>query len=194
MAKPLSYELRCNCGQVRGKVLPTPKIRLNHCVCYCDDCQRYLQTLGRPELLDQNGGTRILQLPPSQIEITAGLDQVRCLRLSPKGLYRFYTACCRTPLANAGKFGMPIGGVLGAMIQGLKEDSPELPVRMRVFGKFAKGTPPAGTRAKFTAWDIGRILVFVASSWATGGHKKTPLFDPVTRRAIVTPEIGKPTS
>jgi hypothetical protein len=38
-------------------------------------------------------------LPPGQVTFTAGLDALRCVRLSGKVL-RWFAECCRTPIAN----------------------------------------------------------------------------------------------
>jgi hypothetical protein len=38
-------------------------------------------------------------MPPGRVKLTAGTDAVRCLGLSRK-VFRWYTDCCRTPIAN----------------------------------------------------------------------------------------------
>jgi hypothetical protein len=45
------------------------------------------------------GGTDIFHMPPGRVKLTAGTDSLRCLRLSNKVL-RWYSECCRTPIAN----------------------------------------------------------------------------------------------
>jgi len=55
--------------------------------------------LQRPEVLDAASGTDIFQMPPGRVKLTAGTDAVRCLGLSRK-VFRWYTDCCRTPIAN----------------------------------------------------------------------------------------------
>src|SRR5262249_61557940 len=51
-------------------------------------------------MLDPAGGTDIFQMPPGCVKLTVGTDAVRCLRLSDKGVLRWYTDCCRTPIGN----------------------------------------------------------------------------------------------
>ena len=61
-------------------------------------------------MLDAASGTDIFQMPPGRVKLTAGMDAVRCLRLSSRGVYRWYTDCCRTPIGNtAGPRVPPIG-------------------------------------------------------------------------------------
>jgi hypothetical protein len=37
---------------------------------------------------------------PAHVKLGAGTDALRCLRLSDKGVLRWYTDCCRTPIGN----------------------------------------------------------------------------------------------
>src|SRR5262245_1992629 len=39
-------------------------------------------------------------MPPGRVKLTTGTDALRCLRLSAKGVLRWYTDCCRTPIGN----------------------------------------------------------------------------------------------
>lgn len=68
--------------------------------CYCRDCQCFAWFVERPELLDRHGGSEIVQLSPARVSFHAGHDHLACMRLSPKGLWRWYASCCGTPLAN----------------------------------------------------------------------------------------------
>ncbi|MBT8142686.1 MAG: hypothetical protein HKN88_09545 [Gammaproteobacteria bacterium] len=105
--------LKCNCGQVEGlieNVTPSLGNRLN---CYCDDCQTFARHLGEDKsILDEYGGTDIVQLPISSIKITQGLEHLQCLRLTPKGLYRWYTGCCKTPIGNTVSSRVPFIGLI----------------------------------------------------------------------------------
>ena len=59
----------------------------------------FARFLERPDVLDPAGGTDIFQMPSGCVKLTAGMDALRCLRLSNKVL-RWYADCCRTPIAN----------------------------------------------------------------------------------------------
>ena len=86
--------LSCSCGKLTGKLDPKGGNRL---VCYCGDCQmaaRYLQP-DRPQL-DPNGGSDIFQVAPCNLQLTGGLEHLACVRLSPKGLLRWYAECCNS--------------------------------------------------------------------------------------------------
>ena len=94
----MKIPLRCRCGAVAGE-LDTARGGL-HVACSCDDCQAYARALGRPDVLDPWGGTDIFQTTPSQVAITRGTEQLRCLRLAEQGLLRWHTGCCATPIGN----------------------------------------------------------------------------------------------
>jgi len=46
-----------------------------------------------------------IPMPRSRLQIQQGLEQIRCLRLSEKGLYRWYAGCGNTPIAIAWRLG-----------------------------------------------------------------------------------------
>lgn len=113
----MDISLGCECGKVTGvakNVTPSAGTRLN---CYCSDCQAFPRHLGKADtVLDVWGGTDIFQMAQAYVEIHTGADQVRCLRLSEKGLHRWYTACCNTPIGNTLGGGMPFIGVIHSFI------------------------------------------------------------------------------
>src|SRR5689334_2851856 len=96
----MDAELRCRCGQVRARLTNASPHTVNHVMCYCDDCQAFLHHLGRLDLLDACGGTDIVQVAPAFLSLQSGKDRVAGIRLTAKGLYRWYASCCKTPLGN----------------------------------------------------------------------------------------------
>ena len=107
-----SAELRCRCGEVRAVVTnPSPRT-VNRVICYCDDCQAYAHRLGRADLLDSHGGTDIVQVAPASLAFVQGQDKIAGLRLSPKGLYRWYARCCNTPVGNTVSPAIPFVGLV----------------------------------------------------------------------------------
>lgn len=93
--------LRCTCGTVQGVVEPATPTSVIRLVCYCKDCQaiqRYL-TPDAPAY-DAQGGTDIIQTSQATVRFTAGEEQLRVVHLSNGGLWRWYTACCRSLVGN----------------------------------------------------------------------------------------------
>ncbi len=89
---------RCDCGAFEAELTHFPAHSPGRLMCYCDDCQRFLEKLGRPELLDAYGGTEVVPVYPCEIHIIRGREQLVCNQLSPKGLFRWSSRCCNSPL------------------------------------------------------------------------------------------------
>ncbi|EPZ49862.1 hypothetical protein M902_1089 [Bacteriovorax sp. BAL6_X] len=107
--------LKCECGSVEGELVVNKNLS-NHVVCCCDDCQTYTQYLGRRDLLDKYDGTELFQTAPHYIKITKGHEHISCLRLSPKGLYRWYAGCCNFPMVNTLDAKIPFNGLVCAFV------------------------------------------------------------------------------
>ena len=80
-------EIQCDCGKFRAELTEFPNNTPGRLVCYCDDCQAFLNYIKRSELMDQNGGSEIIPAYPADIQIIAGKDFVQCVRLHSKGMF-----------------------------------------------------------------------------------------------------------
>ena len=69
-------------------------------------------------MLDAAGGTDIFQMPTGRLKLTAGADALRCLRLSGKGILRWYADCCRTPIGNTVGPRVPVVGLIHSFMRG----------------------------------------------------------------------------
>lgn len=140
-------ELRCRCGEVRAHVTEASPRTVNRVVCYCADCQAFAHQIGRADLLDAKGGSDIVQVAPDAITFTQGRDRIVGLRLSPKGLYRWYASCCNSPVGNTMTPALPFVGFLanGFKPQSRSADEAFGPPTGAILGKYAIGTPPAGS-------------------------------------------------
>src|SRR5690349_14948775 len=176
-------EVRCRCGEVRGIVTdPSPRT-VNRVVCYCDDCQAYAHQLGRADLLDDKGGSDIVQLAPASIRFTKGQDRIAGLRLTPKGLYRWHTTCCNTPVGNTMGPAVPFVGIPVQSFDAPRPDDVFGAPMGAILGKFAIGEPPAGSTGlnlSLLLRAIGRVL-----AWRFGGRTwPHPFFARETRTPI----------
>ena len=160
---------RCRCGEVRGFVAEASPQRVNRVGCYCDDCQAFAHWLGRADLLDAKGRSDIVQVAPSRFAFVQGQDRVRGVRLSPKGLYRWYASCCNTPVGNTFTPAIPFVGIPAAAFDqdGPQADTAFGPPTGAVMGKFAIGEAPPGTagiQLPLLLRVIARVL-----GWRLGG-------------------------
>lgn len=176
---PLS--LRCRCGQVNLSLTRATPADTNRATCYCDDCQAFLHAIDRADLLNEQWGSDIVQVAPSALTVTSGAEQIVGLRLKPKGLFRFYSRCCQTPLGNSMKaipfIGLLPGG-LGLSANALDEHFG--PPAGAIFGQFAKDTPPPGS-TKFDFRLMAKAIKHLLGWKLKGQGSPHPYFDPKTK-------------
>jgi hypothetical protein len=177
--------LSCRCGQVRGRVEDAAPRRVNRVVCYCDACQAFAQALGRPDILNANGGTDVIQIAPAALTISEGHGQVAAMRLTEKGVYRFHAACCGTPLGNTPGAAIPLIGIPAPAfeVEGQDLDAIFGPPTGAVYGEDAVGGAlpgSAGVPMKILARMIRKMI-----GWRLRGRAwPHPFFDGMTRRPL----------
>ncbi|HLZ01782.1 MAG TPA: DUF6151 family protein [Bradyrhizobium sp.] len=176
-------EVRCRCGEVRGIVTdPSPRT-VNRVTCYCDDCQAFAHELGRADLLNKNGGSDIIQVAPAAVSFTKGQDRIVGLRLTPKGLYRWYAKCCNTPVGNTLGPAVPFVGLFAEILDVPKPDEVVGPPTGAIMGKYAVGEAPAGSsgiKLSLMLGAIGRVI-----GWRLSGKTwPHPFFAQETRVPI----------
>ncbi|MDO6496935.1 DUF6151 family protein [Photobacterium sanguinicancri] len=184
-----TIELSCSCGKVKGEI---QKFNISSCTrfsCCCDDCQSFsLHLKCHRKTLDQYGGTEILQVPISNIKITEGIGQIACIRLKPKGMYRWYSNCCMTPMGNSMGPEVPFFGVIHNFIENtLSHDDILGENRGYVQTKFAIRKVPVYQSRK-------PILIFIRIiykiiNWKLQGLNKPSVFFDANKRPIINPKV-----
>jgi hypothetical protein len=178
-------DISCRCGTVRGGVSEASSRTVNRVICYCDDCQAFAHYLGRPELLDPHGGSDIVQLAPASLSIHDGQERIVGVRLTSKGLFRWYANCCHTPVGNTVSPAIPFVGVMTEAF----ETGGQLPDQLfgrpvgAIKGEYAIGEPPPGSKGiglPLMARSIAKVL-----GWRLAGRSwPHPFFDQSTRKPI----------
>jgi hypothetical protein len=167
--------LRCRCGEVRGTVVDVAPGACNHALCYCKDCQAFARFLDRADMLDAYGGTDIVQVAPSQVRIERGAEQLRSVRLHDKGMIRWYSACCRSPLGNTMSMRVPFVGLPTVCFEPRPTDA----VIGNAVGANAKSatSPPPGEAYQVISirWMLGATRRMLGW-WLRGKGKPTPYF------------------
>lgn len=175
----------CDCGEVHGRLRDAAPESVNRVVCYCDDCQAYLHHLERADLLDEHGGTDIVQVAPASLGFERGQERIVGLRLTAKGLYRWYASCCKTPLGNHVTTAVPFIGI-GAHAfskSGTDVDSVFGRPVGAILGRFAVGGAPPGSTG-LNVRLLGRAAAKVLS-WRFGGRTwPHPFVDRATRTPL----------
>lgn len=191
MKNPTDITVTCRCGKVRGLIRNVSPETCNHAVCLCDDCQAYIRLLGAEGVVDANGGTELIQVGHNQVQVVEGREHLGCVRLSSKGMFRWYARCCSTPIANTLGTKSVFAGVIHACLRSPVDETPldsvVGPIRERVQGKFGKGELPPGTRQTISAQMMWWSLRNFARWWLSGASAPSTFF--VEGKPCVPPRI-----
>lgn len=165
-------------------------------VCYCADCQAFARFLGVPGVTDQWGGTDIFQMAPSLVRITGGAEALSCVRLSEKGMYRWYCGGCKTPVGNNMGPRVPFVGIVHSFMDhesaGRSRDE-ALGTPVGYTGtKSAAASLPSAIRAASPLKVIARSMKLLGTWWLTGAGAPSPFFDEKTRAPVTTPRVLSP--
>jgi hypothetical protein len=184
----MNHPLQCRCGTLKGFIDTSNPV--NRAVCYCRDCQAFAHYLGRSsEILDGNGGTDVVQTIPAKVTLTR--ENLACIRLTEKGLVRWYAKCCNTPIGNTtANYRVSFVGLIHNCLDVAPASLNDSfgPVRMWSFSKNAKPKIDKGSPFGMVP-GILRILGMVLAARLNGAYKRTPFFFTDTGIPIVTPKI-----
>jgi hypothetical protein len=187
------HPLRCRCGKFQAEVRhPERGMRA---VCYCRDCQAFAHFLGLPPgMLDAHAGTEIVAVRPRDVRFVQGAEHLACMSLGPKGLVRWFTSCCRTPIGNTPRdVRLAHVGLVHTALESTGSDLARTfgPVRMRVNRQGAQGRPEASPPLTFFA-AIARYMTALAWARVSGNYRTNPFFDAATGRPRVEPQVLSP--
>ncbi len=188
MSKNLNVS--CSCGAFRGVLKNTTPKTTTHLMCFCKHCQAFVRHLGKTDsLVNELGGTDLLQVNPKNFEIQIGKEHLRALRLTPKGPLRWYASCCDTPICNSMKKPFPpflsfmAGNILGTNADFgpvlLHTNDGDLNEEQR--------RDPRGRLAMSRI--VARFLKLSLVSRLSGSFRASPLFDSETRLPISKPAL-----
>lgn len=185
--------LQCRCGQIKGRAIKVNPADGTRVICYCKDCQAFAHALkAGAEVLDEQGGTDIYQLPPARLQIQQGLEQIRCLRLSEKGLYRWYAGCCNTPIGNSLAPRVPMIGLIHSFIVDPEREAKLGPVRACVNLRGATGQiPKSQLDAAPARGYVGKLMLKILVWKLTGQGRPNPLFS-TKGQPLASPHILSP--
>ena len=185
----MAVTFRCRCGALQGRIEPADAYA--RAVCYCRDCQAFARALDRePDALDPQGGTDIIAMLPAGLRFTEGRGQLTCLSLSPKGLLRWHSACCNTPIGNTSRSPtMPYVGVLTTCI------AAEPRVLDATFGPPRIALNTASARGEVAATPVRAVLGVMRIMWGVlrarlnGRYRDNPFFDMATSQPVSGPRV-----
>ncbi|WP_370980279.1 DUF6151 family protein [Agaribacterium sp. ZY112] len=175
-----TVKLECSCSKVKGE-LKVVQSSSFHVHCLCCDCQSYAAYLGNQDkILDDSGGSELLQTYPAYMAITEGQEYLACTQFREKGIYRWHTSCCNMPVANTMRSAsVPFIGVSVKLMQfsSEKEKLETLgPVLMKAFAKYAIGIVPEDAHLRFPLSFMPRIIWFMLKGLLGKKHTPSPFF------------------
>lgn len=184
--------MRCACGKVTAVAHQVRPQNVNHVICGCRYCRAYARHLGRADdMLDKFGGTEVFQMSPRDLKFTSGAEYIACLRITRKGPLRWYTDCCKTPIANTFETpAVPFMGVAAAFVD-----------RRAIYGELQDFIGPVAVRVNTRRRAPGkgvlrlvamvlRFSIMIAKWRLSGDHKHSPFFDALTGEPHRRPEMA----
>jgi len=184
--------LKCQCGVLTGEVRNVNPNYGANVICHCASCQAFANHIGAGEMtLDAQGGTAIYQTNPAQISIQSGAENLRSLRLTPKGTLRWYAGCCNTPIGNTMNAKMPFVGLI-QIIMGEGRETAIGPVVLHVQTQDALPGLPTELENEGFPKDMRKKAMRKIMWWKlTGKSRPNPFFNkdgsPVSQPNIVNP-------
>ncbi|MEO0485237.1 MAG: DUF6151 family protein [Pseudomonadota bacterium] len=180
----MSIGFACRCGAVEIDMPGCAPRHGSHLICYCKDCRAFARHLGADDMLLDHGGNRIFQTRPDWVRVVKGKEHLRALRLSPKGLVRWYAGCCSTPMfATGGRPKVPFIGFAGGAAMDVGALGPEI-----ALGFTASALdPPTGMKDRGLAKLGWRFAKRTLPGMVTGAAKRNPFFE--GDRPIAKPEL-----
>ena len=186
----MSHPLQCRCGSLKGVLADTRKA--NRVICYCRDCQAFAHFVGgAKQILDERGGSDIVQVLPKKLRFTQGVANLACIRLTEKGLLRWYANCCHTPIGNTlATPKLSFVGLVHTCLEGADGRSLDEafgPVAACIHTKSARGEPKPKERGQTAigAWFFETVL----RARFNGDYKVTPFFDIASGAPVASPQL-----
>jgi hypothetical protein len=124
VASPTEVGFSCRCGGIAGRLTHVDPDKGTHVRCHCADCRRANAHFGIPGTRED--GVGLWQTTPDKVKIDEGAVNLRLMRLSPRGLLRWYAGCCDTPLFNT--MATPKVPFVGVLTDRLADTAPLGPV------------------------------------------------------------------
>ena len=182
-------DLSCTCGKVKGKTEEINAQTGDRIVCCCVDCQKFAEFLQQEkQVLNPCGGTDIFQMPISHVKITEGNEHIACIKLSQKGLHRWYAKCCNTPIGNTMKASVPFIGLIHSFVDNASINDAELSENLGYLQtKFSSKTVPLDQQA--SQFGVMSKIVFNMIHWKIKGLHKPSVFFSDKGQPIAEPKI-----
>ena len=183
LGKEATMDFTCACGETTWRVeAPNTGCRI---LCYCADCQTAARHLGWDHL-NEGGGSDILQVAAHQVMFCGA--PLALMRLSPKGLFRWHTSCCKTPVANTLPF--PHLSFAGILLANRTNKNTALPKLHSVVNTiYAQGRPGVPKKDRGMGASVVKIIKRGIVARLSGAWKTTPFFAGPPWKPVAEPRV-----
>ncbi len=149
--------------------------------------------MGVDGVLDAAGGTDIIQVAPGAVTLAKGGGELACLRLSDQGMFRWYAACCKTPVGNMLGPRLPFVGLIHACLHpedvGRTLDEAVGPSRGAMHGDDAIGGCPPHAHPGGSPALVLPVAWKMAGWFLKGKGYPQPFFDGPTGAPRAVPKV-----
>ncbi|WP_219637192.1 DUF6151 family protein [Aquipseudomonas campi] len=169
------HPIQCKCGAIRGELKNIGTS--NRLICYCTDCRAFAHFLDKtPYVLDEQGGTEIIQVAQRCLSFYQGEDLLSTVCLSEKGMLRWYATCCGTPIGNTmASRKVSFIGLIHTCLDRQKMDS-DFGASVAVLNTdTALGQPKPKQHGLLGV--IARFIWILVTNRINGRYKESPLFN-----------------
>lgn len=182
----MPHPFSCQCQKLQGVVLEGGTC--SRVLCYCKDCQAFARYLRRQSaMLNDQGGTHLVQVAAHRVRFTRGMEHLAVVRLSPRGLLRWYASCCNTPIGNTlPSRSLAFIGLVDNLLTTHRIPK-DFPGRMAVVHTHSANGSPKPV-AKGLPGNIWRFIKIVATARLSGKHTTSVFFDE-HGQPVVTPHV-----
>ncbi len=185
----MNHQISCQCGKLKGYVVCNKQE--NRGICYCTDCQAFAKYLRQESaVLNNAAGTEIVQTLAEFVHFTEGKEALACIKLTEKGLLRWYSDCCKTPIANTpDNFNVAFVGLVHNCLEnhGQPIEQSFGKVKMAAFTESATGDPKPKSYGVPLA--MIKIMAKLLKARISGSYKRTPFFDSQTGKPVIAPKV-----
>ena len=149
-----------------------------------------MRKINHSDLLDPYGGNEVIRANSRETVLRTGAARLRCHRFSAIGLYWWTAGYCNAPIGNT-RPRHPLFGVFQSASRAADPDNLTRlgPIRSRLMGKFATGSPPFQIAHNIGPRNVLVVLHFLLNGWITSKHRHSPFFQEDGRTPIAPPAL-----
>ncbi len=171
----------CTCGQVAGQIRDVSPKTVVRARCFCRDCRAAELYHNQPD--PGEAGVDLVMVDPAALSIDEGMEHLAAIKIYPKGILRWYAACCGARLFNT--LDTPRFAFVTVVTNRLAEPDATGPEQSRAFVPLRDGK----TRHENASRLYLPMIVRSLGRLFTGRWRDNPLYDAEVGKMRATPHV-----